>query len=66
MDTDDEAMSAYTSYITNIIKQFVAISNPNISIKAILPAIKSSAAKIIEMKKSFIEVVFMQIVATLY
>lgn len=46
VDMDDVAISASD------------VSNPNISIEAILPSIESSAIKIAEMKKFFIEVVF--------
>lgn len=58
MDKSDEAISVYSSYMVEIISAFVFFSKPNIEIDVVLPAIKDSAAKIIEMTKFFIEVKF--------
>lgn len=58
MNTSDEAINAYASYITEIISVFASFSKPNVSMEVVLPAIKDSAAKIIEMKKFLIKVTF--------
>lgn len=56
MDKSDDAINVYASYMTEIISAFVFFSKPNIEIDVVLPAIKDSAAKIIEITKFFIEV----------
>lgn len=57
-DKNDEAITVYASYMSEIISAFVFFSKPNIEIDVIMPSIKDSTEKIIKMTKFFIEVKF--------
>lgn len=55
-DDDDDTVSAYKSYMTEVMTSFVFFANPNANLDVILPLIKQSTIKIIKTTKFLIEV----------
>lgn len=53
---DDDTVSAYKSYMTEVMSAFVFFANPNANLDVILPIIKQSTIKIIKTTKFLIEV----------
>lgn len=56
-DKNDDTISAYTSYMTEVISAFVFYANPGVNLEQVLPNIKESATKIVKITKFLIEVI---------
>lgn len=55
-DDDNDTVSAYKSYMTEVMSAFVFFANPSANLDVILPLIKQSTIKIIKTTKFLIEV----------
>lgn len=55
-DDDNDTVSAYKSYMTEVMSAFAFFANPNANLDVILPIIKKSTIKIIKTTKFLIEV----------
>lgn len=55
-DDDDDTVSAYKSYMTEVMSAFIFFANPNANLDVTLPLIKKSTIKIIKTTKFLIEV----------
>ena len=60
-ELEGDAVSAYTSYVTEVLSAFVFYANPTVNLEQALPKIKESARLTVKMSKYFFKVIFMSL-----